>query len=231
MLSMLVDDDVQNGIKLWKLLKHEKRCLFIHQLLEEDLEKIFLAMELEDQIDLMLFVDQSIRDRFKEILDPERKRAMFYSRRFQKNYETKMSSGDFVKELLKDHFQNNNQVIPFEKIDKDFVQCIPNPRVPNGYITVQIIEPQYKVSNTESPDELREADVEEEEKNTVILPEKCKNDRFRFSTNHYGEVYEKEPSIERNAKKLAVISFFEYSASNGMCCTHSFLAQNPLVCP
>jgi len=35
-------------------------------------------MELEDQIDLMLFVDQSLRDRFKEILDPERKRAMFY---------------------------------------------------------------------------------------------------------------------------------------------------------
>lgn len=61
-------------------------------------------MEMEDQIDLMLFVDQAVRDRFKVILDPERKKEMFYSRRFQKSYETKMSSGDFINELLNDHF-------------------------------------------------------------------------------------------------------------------------------
>ena len=30
MLQMYVDDDIQNGINFWKLLNHEKKCLFIH---------------------------------------------------------------------------------------------------------------------------------------------------------------------------------------------------------
>ena len=48
MLSMFVDDDIQNGIEFWKLLNHEKKCLFIHQLSQEQIEKLFLAMEMED---------------------------------------------------------------------------------------------------------------------------------------------------------------------------------------
>lgn len=71
--------------------------------------------------------------------------------------------------------------MPYERIEDDYVQAIPNPQVENGYITVQIIEPQYDVNNHERPEDVREADVEEEEKNTVILPEKCKNNRFRLT--------------------------------------------------
>lgn len=30
MLQMFFEEDVQNGIKFWQLLNHEKKCLFIH---------------------------------------------------------------------------------------------------------------------------------------------------------------------------------------------------------
>ena len=66
-------------------------------------------------------------------------------------------------------------------------------------------------------------------KNTVNIPEECKNDRFRFTQNHYGQVQEVEPTIERNSEKVAIISFHEYTGRLGMLCTHSFLAQNPLL--
>lgn len=47
-----------------------------------------------------------------------------------------MSSKDFIYELLNEHMTNNNQVVPFEKIEDNYVQVIPNPNVENGYITV-----------------------------------------------------------------------------------------------
>ena len=91
------------------------------------------------------------------------------------------------------------------------MQCIPNPKIPNGFITVQIIEPKYTVSNKFGQDEVREKEVVEEEIDTVRLPERSKNDRFRFSIYHYGEVKETDPSVQRNAKQIAVISFVEYT--------------------
>ena len=49
------------------------------------------------------------------------------------------------------------------------MQCISNPEKKNGFITVQIVEPQYRVSGLEtSIAEAREPEVVEEEKNTII---------------------------------------------------------------
>jgi len=49
MLRVVVEEDVRNAISFWKLLNHEKRCMYISQLEEDDLLKIYLAMkELQD---------------------------------------------------------------------------------------------------------------------------------------------------------------------------------------
>lgn len=43
------------------------------------------------------------------------------------------------------------------------------------------MEPHYKVSNKETADQTREEDVIEEEKNTIIVEEEFKNDRFQLT--------------------------------------------------
>ena len=68
----------------------------------------------------------------------------------------------------------------------------------------------------ESPEEEQEQDVIEDEIKTIVPQLENKNDRCKFTQNHYGQVKETEPSIERNSSKLGVISFFSYTARTGM---------------
>ena len=110
------------------------------------------------------------------------------------------------------------------------MQCISNPEKKNGFITVQIVEPQYRVSGLEtSIAEAREPEVVEEEKNTIIPQEKCMNNTYLLTQNHYGELKETEPSKARNSKKLGLISFYELSDNHGIMCTHSFFAEDLVV--
>ena len=120
--------------------------------------------------------------------------------------------------------------MPFEKIEDGFVQCIPDPEKPNGFITVQIVEPQYRVKGPDTiKAEAREPDVVEDEASTIRPQEECKNDTYHLTTNHYGELKETEPSKARNSEKLGLISFYELTTKHGIRCTHSFFAENLVV--
>ena len=100
--------------------------------------------------------------------------------------------------------------MPLEKIEDGFVQCIRNPEKANGFITVQIVEPQYRVRGPETRKaEARDPEVVEDEKATIKPQERCRNDTYDLTTNHYGELKETEPSLARNSKKLGLISFYE----------------------
>lgn len=62
--------------------------------------------------------------------------------------KTPKDSAEFINSLVDTYYSNNNQVVPFDKIDDGYVQCIHDPNVANGFITVQIVEPSYYVDNT-----------------------------------------------------------------------------------
>ena len=52
---------------------------------------------------------------------------------------------------------------------------------------------------------------------------------FRITQNRYGQLHETEVNQARNAKKMGMISFFEFDTDNGIFCTHSFFVPNPMV--
>ena len=77
----------------------------------------------------------------------------------------------------------------------------------------------------------KENDVIEEEKNTIIVEQVCKTNQFSVAQNFYGAVQDcEEYTNDRKAKNLGLISFYEYTAEQGIRCTHSFLAPNLLAC-
>ena len=42
----------------------------------------------------------------------------------------------FIKEIMTKFHEDNNQLVPFQKIEDGYVQCIHDPQVKNGFITV-----------------------------------------------------------------------------------------------
>ena len=62
--------------------------------------------------------------------------------------KTDVTSQEYINTLVKDHYQDNNHVIPFAKIDDGFIQTIKNPHEPNGFIAMQILTPRYRADNT-----------------------------------------------------------------------------------
>ena len=101
----------------------------------------------------------------------------------------------------------------------------------DGYITVQIIEPRYKVDNKliDLKTNFSDRELETDEARSIGAKSSAHNDQFRFTQNLYGQLQETEPNQARNARKLGIISFFEYSPERGIHCKHSFFAQNPVV--
>lgn len=82
-------------------------------------------------------------------LSPEQRKELFLYSHFEVREQTEQNSTNFIKGLVEDHYKQNNQYVPFDKIEAGYVQCIANPMVEdgNGFITVQIVEPQYPVDN------------------------------------------------------------------------------------
>ena len=52
---------------------------------------------------------------------------------------------------------------------------------------------------------------------------------FRMTENRYGQLHEKDPCQARNSQKLGIISFYKYTQEQGIWCTHSFFAPNPVT--
>lgn len=67
-----------------------------------------------------------------------------------------------------------------------------------------------------------EQELETDEARKVNAQKKEKNDMFRMTQNRYGHLNEEDPNDARNAKRLCVVSFYEYGEKMGMWCTHSF---------
>lgn len=98
------------------------------------------------------------------------------------------TSKEFIDDLVKDYYNQNNQVVPFDKIEGGYVQCISNPQVVNGFITVQIVQPRYKVDNKviHINTDFNERELETDEARMMGASKDEHNDQFRFTQNLYG---------------------------------------------
>jgi len=62
MLKMVVENDIQDGIKFWEILNHEMRCQFVSQLSVDNLRSISKSMnDLEEQCNFLLFIGDDLR--------------------------------------------------------------------------------------------------------------------------------------------------------------------------
>ena len=90
-------------------------------------------------------------------------------------------------------YEENNQLVPFAKIEDGYVQCIQDPEVPNGFITVQVVESVSKTSNdvairVNAAEDFYELETDEARKANV--KKAVKNDQFRLVENRYGKLQE-----------------------------------------
>lgn len=145
--------------------------------------------------------------------------------------KTSFTSDEFVDHLVDDHYTQLNQSVPFEKIDDGYVQVIQNTYVTSGFITVQVVTPKYKTSNTvfETNGNILTTDFESDEARAAGVLRDTNNDNYRMNVSYYGQLQEENPIPARNSEKMAIISYFEYSGEYGLLCTHAFFASNPVL--
>ena len=93
-------------------------------------------------------------ERLESELDESQKREMFFYSHFNLVEETKQDMHSFIDGLIEENKTQNNQFVPFEKIEGGFAQVIPNPLVPDGFITFQLISPQLNVFSAKAAEQM-----------------------------------------------------------------------------
>ena len=158
---------------------------------------------------------------------------LFFYNQFNMREKTQSDKKKFVKDIMGKFYEENNQLVPFAKIEDGYVQCIQDPYEPNGFITVQVVESVSKTNNdvaqrvNDAAEDFYE--LETDEARQANVKKSVKNDQFRLVENRYGQLQEQEPNNARNAKFLGIISYWQHFEEFGYWCTHSFFAPNPIV--
>ena len=78
-------------------------------------------MGLEDKTLLISMIRQGISKNLEAPLNEEMKNKLFYYEYFSKMENTDLKPNEFIDELVKENLTNNNQQVPFAKIDDGFV--------------------------------------------------------------------------------------------------------------
>ena len=95
----------------------------------------------------MGMVNDKVQTQLLKSLDTPQENAFFFYQEFNMTEQTQASSRQFVDQLVDKFYGENNQRIPFARIEEGYVQCIPDPKVSNGFITVQIVKSIAKTEN------------------------------------------------------------------------------------
>ena len=119
----------------------------IKQLSIDEMKRIFKNMKIEDRSILMGMVNDKVQTQLIDCLDIYQKNDFFFYQEFNRKEKTQNSSEQFVDQLVENFYGDNNQRIPFARIEEGYVQCIPDPKVRNGFITVQLVKPTAKTEN------------------------------------------------------------------------------------
>ena len=104
------------------------------------MKDLFKSLEIEDKSIMMGMVNDSTALMLKEELSNAEKTELFFYNHFNMHEKTKSDKKKFVKDIMGKFYEENNQLVPFAKIEDGYVQCIQDPEDPNGFITVQVVE-------------------------------------------------------------------------------------------
>ena len=141
----------------------------------------------------------------------------------------------FMQELKDEEF-DAYQNIPLYDQPKSYVQVMANPKVKNGFITVEDVKNlPVKVDNSKYENKMMNSGEDFVGNSTNIPTELETNTVLRLidqDTFHnenetkYYTMKEVEIDPNRNVKFFSVISYWEYTQEAGFWCTHSFVAPN-----
>lgn len=92
-------------------------------------------------------LNESVNEQLIETLNISAKNDLFFYQEFNMREKTNSSSKQFVDSLINNFYTDNNQRTPFARIEHGYVQCVPNPKHENSFITVQIVKPPSKTDN------------------------------------------------------------------------------------
>ena len=106
-------------------------------------------MDLENKTLLLSMLSQESRYELEEDLTEDQKKEIFYFENFCMKQTTDAKPGEFIDNLVKEHYSHNNQNVPFDKIDDGYVQVIRNPylKTGTGFIVVQVVARRYETTN------------------------------------------------------------------------------------
>ena len=110
--------------------------------------KLLKKLEIKDMASLLDMIDEKTGQKILSTLTPEQRVKFFFFKNFNQEIKTNLTAHDFVSTLHDQFYERNNESIPFAKMEEGYVQCIPNPQVYMGFITVQLVEPSYLTENT-----------------------------------------------------------------------------------
>ena len=180
-------------------------------------------MEMEDESILLGMLSEETKQLLLNTLSVEQQNELFFYQHFNLKEKTDMDTKKFVSNLADDYYEQNNQYVPFAKIEDGYVQCIQDPHVEGGFITVQITNRQAKTANTrnlfkkKNNSSMKTKDItlgedfyelETDEAREAQLNKTIKNDTYRLVENRYGHLKETDPNAARNAEKIGIISFW-----------------------
>jgi hypothetical protein len=89
-------------------------------------------MKLENRTLLISMINKETRDKLETGLNEEQRKELFYYEYFSMRENTNSKPSEFIDNLVKENLANNNQHVPFAKIDDGFVQVIRNPYLKTG---------------------------------------------------------------------------------------------------
>ena len=128
-------------------MSHSGRSTMIKQMQISDLKELFKNMQIEDQALLLGMVNDNVATLLEQELSQYGKNDLFFYREFNMKEKTKSTPKQYVDTLMQNFYSDNNQRTPFARIEGGYVQCIHDPKVKNGFITVQIVTPPAQTMN------------------------------------------------------------------------------------
>ena len=123
------------------------------------MKDLFKSLEIEDKSIMLGMVNDETADWLKNDISNAEKTELFFYDHFNMSEKTQSDKKKFVKDIMGKFYEENNQLVPFAKIEDGYVQCIQDPEVQNGFITVQVVK---SVSNTNNDVAPRVNDAEED---------------------------------------------------------------------
>lgn len=174
--------------RFWKDLDFDRRCFMVEQMSADHMGEMFLDLDLENRTQIISMVNDETRSMLESKLDDKGRNELFFYEHFTMEEKTNYTPKDFLEKLVRDHYDQNNQEVPFDKIDDGYIQVIQNTKVKSGFITVQVVEPKFKTSNIvfDTGDDYLGINFESDEAREAGVLKKKKNDTFRMNQNRYG---------------------------------------------